>query len=92
MEIKLGSKVKIAGINTMIVSDEEAEKAEFVVCILAGQEEEIFKKDNISTKCADCGVDIVHRPSAPKTPPKICMECAVLRMKYAQAEEDGGSN
>lgn len=88
MEIKFVSKgkIKVAGLDVQVVSDEEAEKADLVVCVEAGTESEEFKKDNIYTNCVDCGVAITHRPHAPKKPPKVCMLCAVTRS--AKNEED----
>jgi hypothetical protein len=69
----------IDGLPVEIVSDDEAEKAAFVVCVFAGQESEGFKASNVSANCADCGSPIVHRPHAPKAPPKICVRCAFKR-------------
>lgn len=58
-----------------IVSDEEAEAADFVVCCTADMPS-LFD-DNVSTTCAECGTAIYHRPSIPKKPKKICIECAL---------------
>lgn len=57
--------------NIKIVSDEEAEKVDFVVC---GYPPGHFS-DDITTVCSKCGKAIVHRPHAPKRPPKICFAC-----------------
>lgn len=57
-----------------IVSDEEAEEADAVVC--APLADSPFE-DNVHTECAECGCQIMHRPHAPKKPKKICMECAI---------------
>ncbi len=64
-----------SGLDVTVVSEEEAEKVEFVVCVPEGMEQERFKKDNIYTRCFMCGARITHRPYAPKTPPKICPDC-----------------
>jgi hypothetical protein len=60
-----------------VVSQERAEKAVFVVCAKADFETPF--DDNVETVCCDCDVAIIHRPHAPAAPPKICMECAILR-------------
>ncbi len=91
MEIKLKSRVKINGIETEIVSSEEAENSDQVVCVLESQEPEHFKADNIHTVCAGCGAPIVHRPHAPKRPPKVCMECAIIRMQCESSEKERGT-
>jgi hypothetical protein len=57
------------------VSDEEAEKADFVVC---GDESHFH--DDVRTLCT-CGSIIYHRPHAPRAPKKICMVCADAMMR-----------
>lgn len=56
------------------VSAEEAETVDFVVC--APSEWPTPFVDNVETVCAHCGRAIMHRPHAPKRPPKICVVCA----------------
>lgn len=58
-----------------IVSDEEAEEAEFVVCLRAAEDPKAFT-DNEHGACAHCGEGIIYRPYMPKRPPKICLQCA----------------
>jgi hypothetical protein len=59
-----------------IVSDEEAEQADFVVCMPLGPSP---FADNVTAKCCDCEQAIMHRPHVPKRPPKICITCAADR-------------
>lgn len=80
----IGKQMEIHGVPVTVVSDEEAEKSDMVVCVLKGQEQERFKADNIYTTCHVCGRDITHRPHAPKTPPKICMDCAIKMMQASK--------
>ena len=56
-----------------IVSEEEAEKADFVVCVRANQKTPF--DDNETGVCSKCGEAVQFRPHAPKTPPRLCMEC-----------------
>lgn len=70
----MGDKITVAGIEIEVVSEEEAEKATFVVCGDADQGPYPWD-DNVETTCALCGKDVVHRPSAPKAPMKICIQC-----------------
>ncbi len=58
-----------------IVSDEEAEKASYVVCVREGVASPF--SDNLTGSCSHCGHAVYFRPSAPKTPPRMCMECFV---------------
>jgi hypothetical protein len=58
-----------------IVSDEEAEEADVVVCCTADMPS--YFDDNVYTTCAECGVEIYHRPYMPKKPRKVCIECAI---------------
>jgi hypothetical protein len=70
----IGSKITIAGVPVTIASEEDCEGADFVVCCRSGMWTPFT--DNVAASCADCGHPIFHRPTAPKTPPKICIECA----------------
>ena len=56
-------KATIMGIPVEVVSNEQAELADLVMCAPASMER-IFD-DDIETVCADCGAPIIHRPSAP---------------------------
>ena len=65
-----------------VVSDAEAEEADFVVCCTTDMTR--YFDDDVETTCALCGTGIFHRPHAPKKPKKICLECAARLPK-----EDG---
>lgn len=79
----MAETVNIGGITATIVSDEEAELSAFVVC---GDAELPYPfTDNVQTTCCDCGRAIVHRPHAPKRPPKICIACVGLRAEGGHA-------
>ena len=67
--------ITIHGVPIELVSPEEAEKATFVVC---GTPEYSTMPDDVHTRCAACDKPIIHRPYAPKTPPKICIQCMML--------------
>lgn len=56
-----------------IVSDEEAETVDAVVCLRVGTPT-VFT-NNETGVCSRCGHAIFFRPYVPKGPPKICMEC-----------------
>lgn len=58
-----------------VVSQEETEAADFVVCLRVGASSPFT--DNVTDVCAHCGHAIFYRPYMPKKPPKICIECAV---------------
>lgn len=58
-----------------VVSQEEAEKAAAVVCCRTGLPSHFA--DNVTGACAHCGHAIFFRPHVPKSPPKICIECAM---------------
>lgn len=75
---EIGDTVEINGVPCEIVSDEAAELVDCVVCVPDGVGE---FPDNIHTVCADCDAPIEHRPHAPKRPMKICIECALLRVR-----------
>jgi hypothetical protein len=56
-----------------VISDEEAEKAAYVVCILWSSDH--YFLDNIMDTCCRCFRAVQLRPHAPKKPKRICMEC-----------------
>ncbi len=68
-------KVEIAGIEATVVSEAEAEECDAVVCVLKSQPS-IFA-DDVFAPCAHCGVELRHRPHAPKRPPKLCFDCVL---------------
>jgi hypothetical protein len=67
-----------------IVSQEEAEEADVVVCMPIGSTR--YFTDDVETVCSECGRGIFHRPHAPKKPRKICVDCA---LKLAEQESEG---
>lgn len=62
-----------------IVSAEEAEQADFCVCMRVGDGDMFRFDDNLYGKCADCGHAIYFRPYNPKRPTYICAPCALGR-------------
>jgi hypothetical protein len=56
-----------------LVSDEEAEQCDYVVCVRVGTPSHFT--DDETGVCAHCGHAIFWRPSMPKRPPKICIQC-----------------
>jgi hypothetical protein len=72
--------------NTVRVSDDEdeAESADFVVCVLATDQTPFT--DNVFAFCCKCDVKVQHRPHAPKAPKKICMACAMPDMEAEAAK------
>lgn len=69
--------------NITVVSNEEAEQCSMVICNTSDIPS-IFP-DNVDTTCGLCGAGIYHRPHVPKTPPKICIHCA---LKLVSAKEN----
>jgi hypothetical protein len=60
--------------NVTVVSDEEAEEVEMVICMPdIGPR---YFADDVRATCAVCGIPIRHRPHVPKRPPKVCLACA----------------
>jgi hypothetical protein len=75
--------------NIKVVSEEEAEEADVVVCMPIGSTR--YFTDDVETVCAECGTGIFHRPHAPKRPRKICVNCALTLMEEEQRKKDEGS-
>lgn len=72
MIFDIAERVNLAGVDVSIVSSGEAlEQVSYVVC---GDVSNF--PDDVHTRCS-CGAAIVHRPYAPKKPPKICLNCYI---------------
>jgi hypothetical protein len=67
--------IRIDGRLVPIVSPDEAEEADAVVC--ASPDTPTPWRDNVHALCAWCQAPVIHRPHVPKKPPKICISCAL---------------
>lgn len=72
---------RIGGVK--VVSDEEAEKADICVCMPVGPSR---FNDNELGACADCGCAIMFRPTNPKKPIKVCVDCGMRRAGISEEE------
>lgn len=81
----MNRKIEIYGLPVEVVSEEEAEKSSMVVCMPSWAPSPF--DDNVIAQCADCHCEIIHRPYAPKTPPKVCVPCAMKRLD-AEGSDD----
>ena len=75
---KVGDVVTIAGLAVTVASQAQGERAALVVCI--GLTVPLTFADNRTGPCADCGDTLQWRPHAPRKPPKLCMDCATIRI------------
>jgi hypothetical protein len=66
-------KITVGGIPIEVVSDEDADKADFIVCMREGTPTPF--DDNFKGVCCYCGAGIIYRWHAPRGPKKICLEC-----------------
>lgn len=67
--------ITIDGRRIPIVSQEEGERADAVVC--GDPDTPTPWADNVRTNCGWCAAPIIHRPTAPRRPVKICIPCAL---------------
>ncbi len=65
-----------------VVSDEEAEKMDYLVCMPATAGSPF--DDNLTGFCSECGVKVIFRWHAPRQPKRICIRCVP---KVAEREE-----
>lgn len=61
------------------ITPTEAETVDMVVCALRDDLPKLFT-DDLYGKCAQCGTDIRWRPTSPKAPPKVCLNCATTKV------------
>jgi len=64
-----------------IGTQEDGEDCDYVVCIRATNP--LAFPDNLVSTCCKCGCTIQYRPHAPKTPAKMCVECAISDMSVS---------
>ena len=82
---KMSNEKKIiAGVPVEIISDEEAEKCDYVVCMPLGPSP---FKDNLTGVCCKCGVKVMYRWHAPRKPPKICLDCAAKQVDQERLDD-----
>jgi hypothetical protein len=81
--MKHGKKIKIKGIPVELMSDAEAEKADFVVCMPVGDSP---FDDNLTGFCCKCGIKVMYRWHAPRKPAKICLECCAKEAEKLNAK------
>lgn len=72
----------------VVNSPEDAEHADCVVC--APLTEPLVCPDNIVGECSECGSKVQWRPNAPKTPPRVCWNCAAVHMVEEEARGELG--
>jgi hypothetical protein len=65
-----------------IVSDEEAEKSDYLVCIRADMPSPF--KDNLTGFCCKCGAKVQFRWHAPRKPKRICFLCVTEEAKNSE--------
>jgi hypothetical protein len=77
------TKVIIGPGTVEVVSAEQAEEADLVVCMRLGSPSPFT--DNELGVCHDCQHPIIFRPYVPKKPIKVCLECMGDRVKAGAA-------
>ena len=58
-----------------VVKQDSAENCNFLLCIKATDPQP--SKDNERGECCECGVAVTFRPTAPRKPKRICIDCAL---------------
>jgi hypothetical protein len=67
-----GEKKIIGGLEVTVVSDADAEKVDYVVCMPWGPSP---FDDNLKGTCCKCGAAVMYRWHAPRKPKRICINC-----------------
>jgi transcription initiation factor IIE alpha subunit len=69
----------------LIVDQDEAEEAEYYVCMRASEPARF--DDDLYDFCCRCGEKVRYRPHGPKIPKKVCYPCITDEME--QKAKDG---
>ena len=76
--------LNIGGQSFQIASAATAENVDFVVC--ANVTIPLLMPDNLTAPCKDCGDMLQFRPTNPKRPPRLCIDCTTIRaMRHHRA-------
>jgi len=59
-----------------VISDEDAEKCDFLVCMPQGPSP---FDDNLVGECCMCGIRVMYRWHAPRKPKRICLNCMLMK-------------
>jgi hypothetical protein len=68
-----GKKTTIGGVEMTVVSEVDAEKVDYVVCMPWGTPSPF--DDNLKGICSKCGTAVMYRWHAPRKPKRICINC-----------------
>lgn len=68
-------KVKVGEHWIEVVSDEDAEKVDYVICMPADTPTPF--DDNLTGFCCMCGIKVIYRWHIPRKPALVCIECAL---------------
>lgn len=71
-----------------VVTPEEAETADAVVCMRTNATTKRYFEDDVYTHCHYCKEEIYHRPTVPVKPIKVCLDCAVKRLRQEAGLEE----
>lgn len=67
-----------------VVSPEQSELATLVMCMPDTGVR--YFSDDVESSCSKCGCAIIHRPTVPTKPPKVCVNCV---KEMIEAEKAG---
>jgi hypothetical protein len=69
----MSRKLTIGGIPLEVLSDDEANECDFIICMPATTPSPF--DDNLTDFCCKCGIKVIYRWHAPRQPPKLCIDC-----------------
>ena len=69
-------KLQLGPLKIPVVSDEEAEQCDFLVCAPFGPSP---FTDNLKGTCCKCGIPVMYRWHAPRKPKRICIDCMMAQ-------------
>lgn len=84
LNAKPGDTIQAGKLSVTVVTPAEAEAADYVVCI--ERTTPLVFPDNASGPCQGCGTSLQWRPTSPVNPPKLCMDCALVRALRKQMD------
>jgi hypothetical protein len=85
----VGERVPLGdALDATVVSTEDAENADFVVCVRVSDLPVNASSSSVQVTCADCGTKVWRSSTSPKTPPTVCLPCAVVRLKAMEASTE----
>lgn len=75
--MKILGKTTLAGLPINIISEEDAEEVDFVLCVRCEDNPGVITRNSIKEECSVCNAPVWFSRTSPIGPKKICLHCMI---------------